>query len=89
MLANEQALRGIGPYNMTIYNNVTENTSIILDPSLIGYVNSFNNYALNVPMLAVGNSVAATTPGAIISKIQTFDQRGDSIGYLPVYNSIT
>ncbi|MDQ2732707.1 MAG: hypothetical protein M3Y56_13700, partial [Armatimonadota bacterium] len=39
--------------------------------------------------IGVGNSAAATTPGAVVKKIQVFDATGSSLGYLPVYSSIT
>lgn len=39
--------------------------------------------------LGVGNSVAATTPGAVVRKVEIFDAAGVSLGFLPVYNSIT
>lgn len=39
--------------------------------------------------LAVANSAAATTPGAVTKKIQVFDSAGASLGYIAVYASIT
>jgi hypothetical protein len=39
--------------------------------------------------LGVGNSLAATTPGAVVRKVELFDAAGVSLGFLPVYNSIT
>jgi hypothetical protein len=39
--------------------------------------------------IGVGNSLAATTPGAVTKKIEIFDQNGASLGFIPVYNSIT
>lgn len=39
--------------------------------------------------LGVGNSAAATTPGAVVRKVEIFDTTGTSLGFLPVYNSIT
>ena len=38
--------------------------------------------------LGVGNSVAATTPGAVVKKIQIFDAAGASLGFIPVYDAI-
>lgn len=32
---------------------------------------------------------SATTPGSVVKKIQIFDASGNSIGFLPVYSSIT
>lgn len=37
----------------------------------------------------VDSAVAATTPGAVISKLQVYDETGVSLGYIPVYNHIT
>jgi hypothetical protein len=39
--------------------------------------------------LGVGNAAAATTPGAVVSKVEIFDASGSSLGFLPVYNTIT
>lgn len=39
--------------------------------------------------LGVGNSVAASTLGAVIKKMQVFDAAGSPIGYVPVYDAIT
>lgn len=39
--------------------------------------------------LGVGNSAAASTPGSVVKKIQIFDANGTSLGFVPVYNTIT
>jgi hypothetical protein len=39
--------------------------------------------------LGVGNSVAATTPGSVVKKMQVFDETGASLGYVPIYSAIT
>jgi hypothetical protein len=39
--------------------------------------------------LGVAGAVAATTPGAVVKKLQIFDDTGASLGFLPVYSSIT
>tara|TARA_R100000655_G_scaffold109699_3_gene165034 strand:+ start:2163 stop:4352 length:2190 start_codon:yes stop_codon:yes gene_type:complete len=39
--------------------------------------------------LGVGNSVAATTPGTVVKKMQIFDAAGVSLGYVPIYDAIT
>lgn len=39
--------------------------------------------------LAVGNSTAATVAGTITNKIEVFDKSGVSLGFVPVYDSIT
>lgn len=38
--------------------------------------------------LGVGNSVAATTPGAVVRKMEVFDASGASLGFVPIYSSI-
>lgn len=39
--------------------------------------------------LGVGNSAGGTALGSVIKKIQVFDESGNSLGFLPVYNTIT
>lgn len=39
--------------------------------------------------LGVGNSVAATTPGSVVASIEIFDASGASLGFIPVYDSIS
>ncbi|HEU4557843.1 MAG TPA: hypothetical protein VFS20_08330, partial [Longimicrobium sp.] len=39
--------------------------------------------------LGVGNSAAGSTLGAVVKKIEVFDAAGASLGFVPVYNSIT
>lgn len=44
---------------------------------------------INVGKLAVTNSAAATTPGAVSKKVEIFDAAGASLGFIAVYSSIT
>ncbi|MDR7320574.1 MULTISPECIES: right-handed parallel beta-helix repeat-containing protein [Catenuloplanes] len=39
--------------------------------------------------LGVGNAAAATRPGSVVRRIEVFDAAGVSLGFVPVYNSIT
>jgi hypothetical protein len=39
--------------------------------------------------LGVGNSVSATTLGSVAKKMEVFDVNGTSIGFVPIYSSIT
>lgn len=39
--------------------------------------------------VGVGNSAAATTPGSVIRKMEVFDANGASLGFVPIYNTIT
>jgi hypothetical protein len=36
-----------------------------------------------------GNSLAATTLGAVVKKMEVFDMAGASLGFVPIYNTIT
>ncbi len=38
--------------------------------------------------IGVGNSVPATVPGNIVSKVEIFDSVGNSLGFIPVYSDI-
>lgn len=44
---------------------------------------------LSVTKLGVTNAAAATTPGAVVKKIEVFDGAGTSLGFIPVYSTIT
>lgn len=35
------------------------------------------------------NTSAATTPGSVVKKMEIFDASGNSLGFIPIYNSIT
>ncbi|MEU4776033.1 right-handed parallel beta-helix repeat-containing protein [Micromonospora sp. NPDC023644] len=39
--------------------------------------------------IGVGNSAPATTPGSVVRKIEVFSSTGASLGWVPVYNTIT
>lgn len=39
--------------------------------------------------IGVGNAVAATTPGAVVKKMEVFDASGVSLGFVPIYGAIT
>jgi parallel beta-helix repeat protein len=39
--------------------------------------------------LGVGNSAAASTPGTVVRKMEVFSSTGASLGWVPIYNSIT
>lgn len=39
--------------------------------------------------IGVGNSFPATTPGTVIAAFEVFDETGASIGFVPVYDTIT
>lgn len=52
-------------------------------------LNAASGKVLAVGGIGVGNALAATTPGSVVKKIEVFDATGASIGYIPVYNTIT
>lgn len=39
--------------------------------------------------IGVGNSAAATTPGTVVKKMEIFDASGNSLGYVPIYDTIS
>lgn len=45
--------------------------------------------ALATAGLGVGNSASATTPGAVVKKMQVFDETGASLGYVAIFDGIT
>jgi hypothetical protein len=59
---------------------------------LRGVVNG-SNYTVGKNLskdgIGVGNSAAATTLGTVTKKMEVFDVNGVSLGYVPIYNSIT
>lgn len=40
-------------------------------------------------ILCTDQSASATTPGTVVKKLQIFDLSGNSLGFIPIYNSIT
>jgi hypothetical protein len=38
--------------------------------------------------LGVGNSLSASSLGNVVKKIEVFDENGNSLGFVPVYDSI-
>lgn len=51
--------------------------------------NTVNGVRLASGTLGVANSAAATTPGSVVRKIEVFDASGTSLGFVPVYSSIS
>jgi hypothetical protein len=41
------------------------------------------------PKLGLGTTAAATTPGSVVRKVEVFDRSGASLGFVPIYNTIT
>lgn len=61
------------------------------NPALFDASGSLRLDAANVSAdtLSVANFVAATAVGAVNGKIQVFDNNGNSLGFVPVYATIT
>jgi hypothetical protein len=54
---------------------------------------SANNLQVNGALLAteglgVGNSQIASTPGQVVRRVQVFDENGNPLGFVPVYDAI-
>ncbi len=66
--------------NLAIYDAINDALRMIVNElGVVGFPTG----------IGVGNSVAATTPGSVVKKIQVFDAAGASLGYLAVYSAIT
>jgi hypothetical protein len=50
---------------------------------------SASGVVLDAGKLGVGNSASGTTLGSVVKKIEVFNASGASLGFVPVYNSIT
>jgi len=66
---------GSGGYDITMYRRSN------------GVLNM--NGRLEVDSLGFGNAADGSTLGNVVKKIEIFDNAGNSLGYLPVYDSIT
>lgn len=40
-------------------------------------------------MTFLGDPATASTPGTVVKKVEIFDSAGTSLGYVPVYDTIT
>lgn len=65
-------------------NNLATDDSLTVGNNLYSYSN-----VTAAGHLGVGNSAAATTLGSVARKIEIFDENGSSLGFIPVYDSIT
>lgn len=48
-----------------------------------------NGVRLDTGKVGVGNSAAGATLGTVVKKVEIFDASGTSLGFVPVYNTIT
>lgn len=85
--------------NVAIHGNVLSSSSAAIKADTTG-TNTNIIFALNHVIagsidatgqdrLVAGNAAAATTLGSVTGKIQVFDSKVSSLGYLPLYGSIT
>jgi hypothetical protein len=65
--------RNVITTNVGIYDNST---------NLLAGLDSAGN-------LRTTKTVAATTPGSVVKKLEIFDASGTSLGFMPVYDAIT
>lgn len=66
---------------------VNDDNSIQLGNTDVVYVNTSGQ--VRSASIGVGNSEDATLPGAVVKKIEIFDNTGASLGFVAVYSSIT
>lgn len=71
------------------FNTLSDPTNSLMRWRVTGDVSVPNGRLLAVGGLGVGNSASATTPGSVVKKIEVFDASGTSLGFVPVYSSIT
>jgi len=70
-------------------NNILElkqRDSTYADP-VVARIKNDGSFYIN--KLGVANSASATTLGNVVKKIEIFDRDGNSLGFIPVYDSIT
>lgn len=83
-------LFAVGGENPQLILQACEGANIsIRNAALQGIVVRPSGIVTHTGGVGVGNSLPATTPGAIIAKAEIFDSNGNSIGFLPILDSIT
>jgi hypothetical protein len=88
----------------TVYSNTPAGgfAFVCAAGTFLGVANSGNRYfvagtgLINTPVkltadagIGVGNSAAASALGTVVKKMEVFDAAGASLGFVPIYNSIT
>jgi hypothetical protein len=56
---------------------------------LAGDKSSVSGVVLDAGKLGVGNSATGSTLGTVVKKVEIFNAAGTSLGFVPVYNTIT
>jgi hypothetical protein len=78
----------LGTTGGTSLKDTGQATSAFIPPTRNETADSLIDGRLSATELAVGNSAAGTTPGTVVKKIEVFDSTGNSLGFVPVYDSI-
>lgn len=94
---NNSNRNNFGGYKCKSSNLPLANSVEVLGTSVGNLVNGIpakaGAYALgsfeNNLGLSIGNGVAATTPGAVVKKMEVFSAAGVSLGFVPIYDAIT
>jgi hypothetical protein len=81
--ANSLSMAGVGTdvaMTLDVHGdlNVNDNTGV----AKAGFTGSTGS-------LRVGNSASGSSLGSVVKKIEVFDAAGSSLGFVPVYNSIS
>jgi hypothetical protein len=79
----------LGTTGGTSLNDTGQATSAFISPTRNQTADALIDGRLNASQIAVGNSQAGTTPGTVVKKIEVFDSVGNSLGFVPVYDSIS
>jgi hypothetical protein len=76
-------------FDSTVYSVMTGQTGTVIAVWKDGLAGSVL-FAIDVNgNLRTANATAATTPGAVVKKLPVFDAVGNSLGFLPIYDSIS
>jgi len=91
-LITTESINGASKVTLKIKANIT-NQQVIYDTGtnearFTAKIKS-NDKVIGATGLGVGNSAAATTLGTVTKKMEVFDANGTSLGFVPIYNSIT
>jgi hypothetical protein len=70
--------QSVSTFEVTANTATTKHLSVLADGKTVAHVG-----------LGVGNSASATTLGSVTKKMEVFDASGNSLGFVPIYDSIT
>jgi hypothetical protein len=87
-----ESINGTDKATVKIKGNITNKQTIFdtgtNEARFTGRVKS-NDKVIGAAGLGVGNSATASTLGTVVRKMEVFDSNGSSLGFIPIYNSIT